>query len=283
MEGAELQMKNKPTTPSVRVSILDKGTSRGQQPMLSDDSLRDRVLSQKAQALGLVSRDWTHISLFKKAASNTANHQIREEAISYRHTLYTHPNKEYCGEKKDSTLSRQGGTTSMNGRLNKSRRSVYEPDCSKGGPSRHTRQKCEMRRPATQCQKDRGSRTKYPSRPSTKLGKKMRSVLQCEESQYWREVPNRDHPQLQIGTGMCLRVDSLTSSMHCKSPENSMDCRPPQNTKLYPQALKYPFLYKTPQASANYELNGNRYRHITLTHKLSSRKTGNKDSRCIKN
>lgn len=313
LEGAEVKTRNKPNASKVGASLVAKSSKGGQQPLVFDDSSwRERLLSQKAQALGLVSRDWTRISLLKRAVSDqthTSLPQTKGETISYRHTLNTtSSDRDHSlrkGDKKDLTMSKLRSSCekvigrNLRGKLDKLR-SIYEPGSSKGGTGKQQtsrRQGCETRRPATQCtdveydQRDRGHRPKYLSRPSTKLGKKMRPSLQCEESQYWNEVPNRGHSQFQTRTGACLRVDSLTSgsdprhpqtSMECRLPQSSMDYRPPQNTKGYLKAQtssQYPPSHQTPLAAKIELSRGNRCNGVlssqSPTHKLSafSRKT----------
>lgn len=299
-------MTNKPTASKVGASLVAKSSKSGQQPLIFDDSHRERVLSQKAQALGLVSRDWTHISPLKRTVSDqthTSLPQTKKETIGYRHTLNTtSSDRDHSlrkGEKKDLTMSRlseKATGRNSKGKLDKLR-SIYEPE---GGLGRQQtgRQRCETRRPATRCsnveydQRDRGHRPKYLSRPSTKLGRKMRPALQCEESQYWNEVPNRGHSQFPTRTGTrtgtCLRVDLLRSStdsrpaqssMDCRPPQSSMDCRPLQNIKAYLKAQTSSQYPQIPLA-AKIDLSGNNRSNGVLssqspTHKLSafSRKT----------
>lgn len=309
LKGAEVKMTNKPTASKVGVSLVAKSSKSGQQPLIFDDSHRERVLSQKAQALGLVSRDWTHISPLKRTVSDqthTSLPQTKKETIGYRHTLNTtSSDRDHSlrkGEKRDLTMSRlseKATGRNSKGKLDKLR-SIYEPE---GGLGRQQtgRQRCVTRRPATRCsnveydQRDRGHIPKYLSRPSTKLSKKMRPALQCEESQYWNEVPNRGHSHFptQTGTrtGICLRVDLLRSStdsrpaqnsMDCRPLQSSMDCRPPQNIKAYLKAQtssQYPPSHQMPLA-AKIDLSGNNRSNGVLssqspTHKLLafSRKT----------
>lgn len=280
-EGAEEKMKNKPTPSKVGGSLPAKSSKRGQQPLILDDSCRERVLFQKAQALGLVSRDWTHIPLLKRTASDQTNASLpqtkRETINCILRDQSLRKGEKNVSRQRISCEKEKATGRNARGKLDKLR-SIYEVGCCKGGPNRHQqtsgRQRCETRRPATQCNDveydHKGHRPKYLSRPATKLGKKMRPALQCEESQYWKEIPNRGHSQSQTGTGTCLGVDSIKSSM---------DCRPSQNTKAFPTVQNSSQYPQTPLA-AKIELSGS-YRCYGIhtsrspTHRLSafSRKT----------
>lgn len=228
-------------SPEARVGVhssLAKGKSRGRQPTLfDDDSWRDRVLTQKAQALGLISRDWAQTSLLKRVISDhthTSQPHTRGETTGYRHSPNTSTSKDSSQRDKiDTTVSRPRTscekTTSANntrGKLEKLR-SISEPDGhrNKQSPSRRqqllqeasVKRRCEAKqskRPATRCsdiesnRKYKESRQRQYSRPGTKLGKKMhfpvKPGLESDESQYWNEVPDQSNTK----TGAHLIVDS---------------------------------------------------------------------------
>ena len=231
-----------------------RGVSRGLKPAMFDEVWRDRVLTQKAHALGLLSRDWAQAPRLKKV--------IGEGTTSYRHSLSTASGKEQPPgkvEKKDNAVSSSRPRTSRENSTSRTKdsekleklRSIYKPagaTQSKRSTSRQqqpmAKHKCESklsRRPSTTSdgidrdQREKERKSRHHSRPSTKLGKKLphsggapRPVFSWEESQYWNEVPIRDHQQsqFQAGNGLHLRVDSRTIT-------RGEDSRPLRSVKLY--------------------------------------------------
>ena len=226
LEEAKSLKKDDSGTCSTEVKVL----RRGCEPSPFDDAQRDRILTQKAHALGLLSRDRVRASLLQRINSQQngtrtgdmsrphtragVDHHTRNKTsrVSYRqqHSTVNHSHRE---ERKDEHTELRPKTSREKTLQNSDKldkmRAIYEP----GSQARsHGRQLHKHRfgtvlskRPSTRdgdgCQRERW---KEMSRPGTKLGKKARVLagrrpgMESEESQYWNEVPNTDCPRYQF-------------------------------------------------------------------------------------
>ena len=271
------KLANKGT--EVRADISTKGTNKGQQPTLFDNSWRDHVINQKARALGLVSRDWSQAPLLKRMITddqkNTSRPHTRADTNRQHTSKDTLRRVEVSG---DSTTSRPRTSCDKTAAANTTEKLkiIYEPRGfrqNKRCPSkqislRNEKGKCETKRPATRCtdcvQRDKKCRPNLLSRPGTKLGKRIcaskRPVLETEESQYWNEIPNRPS-QLHTRTGTPMQVDSY-------SIPSGRDSRLLQSVKLYSEAklstvrdTHHSQHHAMPKFPLAFELSGHHHRH----------------------
>ena len=259
---------------------------------LLDVSWRQRMLAEKAQALGLLSRDWAQTRMVKRTIgdwqsksrpptrANTRpctqdfSSRMRDAAPAIRpctradtrieelrqNTRPTNYRLKGSGDYNKTTTSRPTthGNTGYE-KLNKIR-AIYEPvEYKRNLIQTEQRKEVVMKRPVTRCGETSSSHITESdkTRPGTRLGKKVQRKLENDGSQYWNEVPRIGHfavPQFHTGTRTHLRLGP-----HSTTAESAKTRPPSQRVRLYPSRQ----LKRTVQQYRNpsFELSGYVHRH----------------------